>query len=250
MKASRRPRWPSGMSRRLVAALLAASGSLAAQAIEPGTGQPSQSTIGPAGQLSGLRLTSTQQRADNLYRQAVVLLRSGRQGEAIATLEQALKLLPTHHESRRAMAQLLAADGDIPAAADLLEQGLSLAPGQNGLRLALARLQLAQGQAALAYRTLTEGLASGTEDEEAESNALLAAALQRLGRHQEAVRHYLLSLRSDPAEPRWLIGFAISLQALGRNQDAAQAYSRALETGLLTPEQQAFIRQQLPDSAP
>lgn len=245
MNTTRRPWSPTGIL-HLLAAALAASGWQAAQAVEPETGQARIESAGKIQQPTpDLRLTSVRQRADNLYRRAVVLLRSGQQRQALAALEQALKLLPTHHESRRAIALLLAADGDMPSATELLEQGLSLAPEQSDLRRMLARLQLAQGQPALAYRTLIDDSPSSVEDDDAETNALLAASLQRLGRHQEAVRHYLSSLRSNPTEPRWLIGTGISLQAQGLLADAAAAFERALDTGELMPEQAQFARRSL-----
>jgi len=195
---------------------------------------------------SGLRSVSPRQRADNLYRQAASLLQQGHASQGLKALRQALALLPHHHESRQALALLQAGDGDLAGAVGLLRQGLALVPGQRELRLTLARLQLAQHQAGPAYQTLSAEPPIGNTDDP-ELHDLLAVTLQQLGRHQEAVRHYLDCLRSDPGEPRWLIGLAISLQALGQPAQAAQAYGRALELGALTPAQEAFVRQQLQD---
>jgi len=197
---------------------------------------------------SGLKSVSPRQHADNLYRQAASLLQQGHASRGLRALRQALALLPHHHESRQALALLQASDGDLAGAVELLRQGLALVPGQRELSLTLARLQLIQHQAGPAYQTLSAEPPFSNPDD-LELHDLLAVTLQRLGRHQEAVQHYLDCLRSDPDEPRWLIGRAISLQALGQPAQAALAYSRALELGALTPEQEAFVRGQLQDPA-
>ena len=46
--------------------------------------------------------------------------------------------------------------------------------------------------------------------------SLLEVLLQRAGRHEDAVKHYLNALRTDPAMPAWLLGIGISLDAIGK----------------------------------
>ena len=69
--------------------------------------------------------------------------------------------------------------------------------------------------------------------------------MQRAGRHEEAVKHYLVALRSDPSMPNWLVGIGISMQALGRENDAAEAFQRAKDGGQLPAAFIAFVDQRL-----
>lgn len=197
----------------------------------------------PESTAGAVKTTTPQQQADNLYRAAAALLLQGRKQAAIDSLRQALNLLPAHPDSRQALAILLFEEGEVETAIVLLEQGLLLAPDQTGLRLTLARLLLTRNQPGQAYRTLNEG--PGFDMTKSEPHALMAAALQRLDRHEQAVEHYLIVLRQDPVEPRALIALGISLEALHRRQQARQAYSRADDLAELSPEQAAFVRERL-----
>jgi len=80
--------------------------------------------------------------------------------------------------------------------------------------------------------TLERGLSLAGEN--AEYQAMLAAALQQQGRHADAVQHYVVALRQFPDAANWLVGLGVSLQAQNNNSGAAEAYQRALELGLPT----------------
>jgi MSHA biogenesis protein MshN len=73
----------------------------------------------------------------------------------------------------------------------------------------------------------------------------MAALLQRLGRHEEAVGHYQVALKLAPNNGLWLMGMGISLQALQRNEEARDAYQRALATNSLNAQLQGFVQQKL-----
>jgi MSHA biogenesis protein MshN len=69
--------------------------------------------------------------------------------------------------------------------------------------------------------------------------------LQEQGHHDEAIKHYITALRSNPSMPNALIGVGVSLRAQNKMNDAAEAFQRAIDTGELTPEVAQFAAQQL-----
>jgi MSHA biogenesis protein MshN len=109
--------------------------------------------------------------------------------------------------------------------------------------MALARIQLDRGDSSAAIETLQASLASAREN--ADYLALLAAILQRAGRHPEAIEHYRSALRLTPTSGVWLMGLAISLQAANRSAEAQEIYRQAKATNTLNPELQAFVDQRL-----
>jgi MSHA biogenesis protein MshN len=194
-------------------------------------------------QESSFKVVSPQQRSDNSYRQAILLMQQSRDTEAQDALRQAISANPANHDARHLLAVLLADAGRNADAEALLRDGLSLAPGQSGFSIALARMQIADGAREDALSTLEKGLATAGDD--AEYHAFLAALLQNRGRHDEAVQHYITALRSNPSNPNWLMGVGISLKATNKMNDAAEAFQRAIDTGELTPEVAQFADQQL-----
>jgi len=186
---------------------------------------------------------SAAQLAENFYRQAVTLLQQGRVVEAKEALHQALGENPVNLDARQLLVGLLVEENRQSDAMSLLKEGLRLSPEQTGFSMALARLQLDSGGRQEALATLQDGLQQAGDD--AEYHAFLAALLQREERHEGAVTHYLIALKSDPAMPNWLVGIGISLQALGKLADASDAYSRAQQTQALTPDLAQFVDQRL-----
>lgn len=89
-----------------------------------------------------------------------------------------------------------------------------------------------------------EQVASATQSDP-RSQAMHAVALQRLGRHEEAVAHFLKALQSNPGMPTWLVGLGISLRATGKSAEAYEAFARARSTGLLSADVSTFVDQQL-----
>lgn len=184
-----------------------------------------------------------QQQADNLYRQALTQVQQGNPGEARTSLRRALEAQAVHPEARMLLASLLVDSGNQSEAGNVLREGTRLLPQRAALWMALARLEVEQGDPAVALATLNKGLsAAGTEPV---YHAFMAALLQRVNRHDEAVRHYLVALHTDPAMPSWLVGIGISLQAVGKDGDAAEAFARARDGGRLSASMLAFVNQKL-----
>lgn len=189
------------------------------------------------------KTVNSQQQSENQYKQAIALLQQGKGTEARRTLRQSLEASPGNVGARQLLVGLLVEGGDFEEASKLLREGLRLSPEQSTFSMTLARLQLERGDSKGGMLTLEQGLRSAGND--AQYHGFYAALLQGAERHEEAVRHYLVALRSDPGMPSWLVGIGISLQALGKDSDAAEAFQRAKDSGMLSPQLAGFVDQRL-----
>lgn len=193
-----------------------------------------------AGAAQG-RSESTLQHADNQYRRALASLQEARVGEAIAGLQQALRLNPKHDAARQTLVGLLIENKRNDEAMAELQQALALDARQPALAMLLARLQIERGGSGIETLLRTLPYAAGN----AEYQGFLAGALQRQDRHREAVDQYGAALRGAPGNAVWWMGLGISLQAEKRNADAAEAFRRARAAGTLSPELQGFVERRL-----
>lgn len=176
------------------------------------------------------RQLSSEQQADNTYREAATLVRQGRGADAQKLLQHVLIDLPAHQEARLLLARVLVDDGKWGDAKTVLAEGVALKPQSFQFYSALAHVHLMAKELDTAVVTLERGLFAAGEN--AEYQALFATALQQQARHSEAVQHYVIALRQLPDTPNWLVGLGVSLQALNNTQGAAEAYQRALDLGL------------------
>lgn len=190
-----------------------------------------------------IKSVSPQQRSEYAYRQALGWLQQGRTAEALDGLQQVLQLDPAHAAARQALAGLLVEAKRFDRAEQTLQQGLELNPTQTGFAMALARLQVERGDTRAALATLQHSQPHVAD--KGDYHAFMAALLQRLERHKEAVEHYRAALRTAPASGPWLIGLGISLQADKQFPQAADAFTRARHGTGMTPELQAFADQRL-----
>ncbi len=184
----------------------------------------------------GRQMTPAQQ-ADSQYRQAMVALDDGRVSGAFSHLEQALQLNPRHEGARQSLVALLIEAGRQDDAVRQLEQGLAAYAGQPALAMLLARIQIEQGSSGVPTLLRTLPAAENNGD----YRAFLGGALQRDGRHREAVDQYAAALRLAPDNAVWLMGLGISLQAEKRNAEAKQAFQQASSSGTLTSTLQSFV---------
>ncbi len=162
--------------------------------------------MAPPGAVS--RMITEDQRAQNMYRDAVALIQQGR----------------------------------LEDAQTLLQQGLKIAPQRTEFVMALAHVQLAMNDVDQAIKVLQDGLSTAASN--AEYQGFLATLLQRVGRHEEAIEHYVIALRLKPDAANWLLGLGISLQSKRDDRSAAEAYQRAIELGL-TPSLMQFAQDRL-----
>ena len=235
-----------GAAVRVAAAKLAAvdapEASPAGERAQARAAARAKAVAAPAAASAGKSYTP-RQLAANLLREAVQLDRQGHPEAAKVPLRQILAADPLDIEARQLLIQLLLEGGRMDEARSQLDDGLKLMPDQPALILASARLRAEGGDMAGAVRQLEAGLPAARDD--APYRALLGALLLRQSRHEDALKHYLVALQSDPANPSWLIGTGMALEATGRTADAAEAYDRASSANKLTPETVAFLNDRL-----
>lgn len=116
--------------------------------------------------------------------------------------------------------------GDTAGAEALLREGLAIAPGDAAMARVLGHILLSRNDASAAVAVLRT--AAPTVDTDPDFHALLAAAEQRSGDHESAVRRYRELLDTKPGEGAWLVGLGISQQALGDAKAAADSFLQAL----------------------
>lgn len=192
---------------------------------------------------SALKIVSPQQAADNAYRLAISHIQQGRMADAKQSLQLTLNYNPQNINARQLLVGLLVEEGQQSEAIALLQEGLKITPDHSQFSFDLARLQVETGDQKVALATLQSGLPMAGNNPQ--YHALLATLLQGEERHDEAVEHYMMALKADPAMPNWLVGIGISLQAQGKLDDATKAFKRAQESGLLTSELTLFVDQRL-----
>jgi MSHA biogenesis protein MshN len=184
-----------------------------------------------------------QQRSDNEYRKAVLLIMQGMSTEAITGLEQALQLDSQNAAARQTLIGLLVENKRQEEALRTARVGLNLDSAQPGLAMIAARLQLEKGGLRTAIDTLEKTLPHAADRSDYQS--FLAALLQRDGRHKEAVEHYLIALQKAPQNGVWWMGLGISFQSDHRPAEAQEAFSKAKASNTLSPELLAFVESKL-----
>jgi len=186
-----------------------------------------------------IKRVSAQQQAEAEYNQAAVLIQQGRKDTAQQHLETALQLNPAHAQARQALVGLLLENKRNADVERVLRDGLRIDPGKLDLAVLLARLQVERNALPEALETLQK--VQPYAGEQGNYHAFLAAVLQRLNRHEEAVAHYKTALRQSPNSGVWLMGMGISLQALKHNEEARDAFRHAMESHSLSAELQDFV---------
>jgi len=195
----------------------------------------------PAADASQGRSETGQQRADNTYRRALASLQDGRVNDAIAGLQQTLRVNPRHDAARQTLVGLLVENKRSDEAVLELQGALALDARQPAMAMLLARLQIERGGNGIETLLRTLPYANGN----GEYHAFLAGALQRQNRHREAIDQYQNALRGAPENAVWWMGLGLSLQAEKRNAEAADAYRRARAAGTLSSELQGFVERKL-----
>ena len=221
----------------------AASSSGTPDKVEPPAPAPLPESVAVSAKASGGKTYTAKQASANLLGEAVMLDRQGHQEEAKVPLQRALAANPLDVQARQMLSQLHVDTGHVEKADALLAEGLRLLPEPSNFALMLAHLKVDAGDVSGAMRLLEAGLASARS--EPQYHALLAALLLRAQRYDEAVEHYLVALRADPANANWLVGVGVAFEGVGKQADAAEAYRRADGVANLTPEVTSFLGERL-----
>lgn len=186
---------------------------------------------------------SLQQQADNEFRKANGLMQQGRIDEAVTGYEAALQLDAGHEAARQALVVLLLQSNRNADAERVLQDGLNLNIKHSDFAMLLARIQVDRDAAWSALLTLQKTLPYA--ERKADYQAFVAALLQRLNRHKEAVAHYQAAVQLSPNSGVWWMGMGISLKALQRNDEARVAFKRALESRTINDDLKNFVSQQI-----
>jgi len=181
--------------------------------------------------------------AEGEFRRAAALIEQGRMGQAAAALRSVLAMDPRHEAARQALAVVLLEASAVDDAESVLAEGLRLNPRQTNFALVLARLKLDRGEDAAALTLLREH--GGAAADDPQYRALVAALLQRLGRHGEAIDEYQAVLKLAPSVGVWWIGLGLSQEGADRSKDAAEAFRRAKASGNLSPDLMDFVERKL-----
>src|SRR5262245_17814815 len=206
------------------------------------TGAPVASTPEPGPKIDK-QFRESPRSADSEFRRAAALIEQGRIVEATAALRSTIALDPRHGGARQTLAVLLIEAGAIEDAEDVLAEGLRLNPAQSNFALVLARVKLERGDASSALALLREH--GGAAAANPEYRAFVAALLQRLGRHGEAIDEYQAALKLVPGVGVWWIGLGLSQEAAERPKDAAEAFRRAKASGTLSADLADFVDRKL-----
>ncbi len=137
-----------------------------------------------------------------------------------------LKQRPTDVKAIRMMAELAARVGRLGDSENLLRRALELAPGFTAARANLATVLYRQNRHADAIAELERLEQDGLNN--LATTSLKAAALGRIGGHEESIALYRKILDARPGEPRLLTSYGHNLKTVGAQADSIAAYRRAI----------------------
>ena len=176
-----------------------------------------------------IKSPSVQMQAEEAWRQAGQLLEQGRNHDAKARLELALRLDPSQTAARQKLIALALESGNTASAEALLREGMLQHPNDAWYPRSLAQVNLQRGDIAQASGILKTALGKHPD---AANWALYASTQAKLGKPTESALAYREALRLDANQGNWWIGMAVALEKSNAKVDAAAAYQRALQTRL------------------
>ena len=138
-----------------------------------------------------------------------------------------LKQRPTDVKAIRMMAELAARIGRLSDSENLLRRALELAPAFTAARANLATVLYKQNRAADAIAELEHIEQEGAAH--LGHASLKAAALGRIGGHEEALELYRIMLNARPDEPKLWMSYGHILKTVGDQSESVAAYQRAIE---------------------
>lgn len=166
-------------------------------------------------------------------------IRSGRNGEAIAALEQLLKLVPRHVQGWMALGDLAHRGGDLRRAADCFRSALALEPNLPKALYALGQIHHTNGE----WKPAAEALHATIRlyPKLPQAYLLLAEALEELQRPQDAYKALLRLAELVPDSSAALQRLARAAFFVGDSTKAVAAAKKAAEHGRIDPACQFII---------
>jgi MSHA biogenesis protein MshN len=148
-------------------------------------------------------------------------------------LRQALDEYSRHVSARSQLAALHVSRQQEDKAERLLAEGLVTDSNQLALARPYAQLLSARDELVPALEALDRAI--GQRQADAETLALRAAILYRIGRHTESASDYRQALQVQPNQALWWTGLAVALEQSSRSAQALEAYQRAVKLPLENP---------------
>lgn len=226
--AKPKPGEEGGVSPAITAAPAAAPGRVAVAPEPPLKREPKSAEVRRAAESPIAKQVRSQvpaEQADAEYGLGVLAQREGRLDEAQTRYRMALAQQPLHGRAQLALANLFVEQKRYDEAEELLKAGAEQGSRRLPFAQSLARLKAERGDFAAALEVLQQQNAAG--EGSAEYQGFVAALLNRLGRHAEAVTHYGDAARLAPNDGRWWAGLGIALDAAGKPDEAREAYRKA-----------------------
>jgi MSHA biogenesis protein MshN len=187
------------------------------------------------------RVRSPEDKAEGEFRRGAGLLNQGRAIEAEEAFAAALAVSPAHEAARQALVALHLEQHRVDEASRLLQDGLALNPAQARFGAVLARIHLERRNYAAALGAVSS--VRQPEQGSAQLQFMRGSALQKMGRHAEAIEALERVVGSEPQNGSALMALAISLEAAGRRADASAAYRRAAVIESLGVEARGYAEQ-------
>jgi len=178
-------------------------------------------------------ILTPQQKAGRLFARAQQALSRYQRQEGENLLRQTLDEYSRHVSARSQLAALQINMQQEDKAERLLAEGLVTDPHQLALARPYAQLLSARGELVPALEALDRAIAQRQAD--AETLALRAAILYRIGRHAESASDYQQALQVQPNQALWWTGLAVALEQSHRSTQALEAYQHAAKLPLGKP---------------
>ncbi len=165
---------------------------------------------------------------------ALAYKHQGREEEALAQLQAALRLKPDYADAWAELGNLRHDRGDWQGAEEAYRKAIEYNPALEGAYYNLGNVAQGRGEweAAIAY--YQEALGRNPRYAEARNN--LGQAYEAVGRLEEAVAEYRKALADDPDLPQAWFNLGAALERQGEGSQARDAYQRAQQLLLADPE--------------
>jgi len=197
--------------------------------------KPLQTALQTPAEIAGKsgNILTPAQKADRLFARAQQALSRQQRQRGENLLRQALDEYSRHVSARSQLAALQVSRQQEDKAERLLAEGLVTDSKQLALARPYAQLLSARGELVPALETLDRAI--GQRRADAETLALRAAILYRIGRHTESASDYRRALQVQPNQALWWTGLAVALEQSSRSMQALEAYQRAAKLPLDKP---------------
>ena len=157
----------------------------------------------------------------------IALAQTGDAADALAQYEEALRLKPNDSEAHYNLGNALRRAGRLPDAIAQYEETLRLNPDSSTAHNNLGSVLLEAGRPGEAIPEYQEALRLKPDLFEARNN--LGLALAETGRLGEAAADFALAAQMHPNDAGVYINWGAALAGAGRNAEAAAPYDRALQ---------------------